>query len=92
MRAQGIDEALVFPFDTPSLRPAFFSEAWFDLIEHTLREEDGRLAEGHSREKPPTRDAGRSERAFGRVRREELPGRRAGLIEWTDTRVPRFAP
>ncbi len=38
MRGQGIDEVLVFPFDTPSLRPAFFSEEWFALIGHTLRE------------------------------------------------------
>src|SRR3954453_14113015 len=38
MRSQGIDEVLVFPFDTRNLRPVFFSEAWFDLIEHTLRE------------------------------------------------------
>jgi len=38
MRAHGIDEVLVFPFDTPQLQPAFFSEGWFDLIEHTLRE------------------------------------------------------
>src|SRR3954454_13717183 len=38
MRAQGIDEVLVFPFDTRNLRPVFFSEDWFDLIEHTLRE------------------------------------------------------
>jgi len=38
MRAQGIDEVLVFPFDTTSLRPLFFSEGWFDIIEHTLRE------------------------------------------------------
>src|SRR4051812_37844157 len=38
MRAQGVDEVLVFPFDTRNLRPVFFSEDWFDLIEHTLRE------------------------------------------------------
>lgn len=38
MRAQGIDEVLVFPYDTQALRPVFFSEGWFDLIEHTLRE------------------------------------------------------
>ncbi|MEK8141983.1 hypothetical protein NKH18_02885 [Streptomyces sp. M10(2022)] len=38
MRDKGVTEVLVFPFDTPALRPAFFTEAWFDLIEHTLRE------------------------------------------------------
>lgn len=40
MRDKGVTEVLVFPFDTPALRPAFFTEAWFDIIEHTLREAD----------------------------------------------------
>jgi hypothetical protein len=38
LRAQGVDEVLVFPFDTPSLRPRFLTEEWFSIIEHTLRE------------------------------------------------------
>ncbi|MDW5593984.1 glycosyl hydrolase [Conexibacter stalactiti] len=38
LRAQGVDEVLVFPYDTPNLRPGFFTEEWFALIEHTLRE------------------------------------------------------
>jgi hypothetical protein len=39
MRAEGFDEAIVFPRgDDPQLRPRFFSEAWFDVIGHTLRE------------------------------------------------------
>ncbi|MET4920895.1 glycosyl hydrolase [Streptomyces sp. PSRA5] len=40
MRDKGVTEVLVFPFDTPALRPVFFTEAWFDIIEHTLREAD----------------------------------------------------
>ncbi|WP_433892455.1 glycosyl hydrolase [Streptomyces sp. CA-111067] len=40
MRAKGVTEVLVFPFDIAALRPAFFTEAWFDIIEHTLREAD----------------------------------------------------
>ncbi|GAA2111377.1 glycosylhydrolase-like jelly roll fold domain-containing protein [Actinomadura alba] len=38
LRAQGVYEAIVFPFDTTALKPAFFSEEWFTVIEHTLRE------------------------------------------------------
>ena len=38
LRARGVYEAVVFPFDTPNLEPAFFSEGWFDVVEHTLRE------------------------------------------------------
>ncbi|WP_329066764.1 glycosylhydrolase-like jelly roll fold domain-containing protein [Streptomyces sp. NBC_01429] len=40
LRDKGVTEVLVFPFDTPALRPSFFTEAWFDIIEHTLREAD----------------------------------------------------
>ncbi|MCS7477932.1 glycosylhydrolase-like jelly roll fold domain-containing protein [Umezawaea endophytica] len=38
LRAQGVFEVLVFPFDTSALRPRFFTEDWFTLIEFTLRE------------------------------------------------------
>lgn len=38
LRAKGVHEVLVFPFDTAALRPLFFSEDWFTLIEFTLRE------------------------------------------------------
>ncbi len=31
-------EVLVFPFDTSALRPLFFTEEWFTIIEFTLRE------------------------------------------------------
>lgn len=40
MRDKGVEEVLVFPFDTAALRPHFFSEEWFAIIEHTLREAD----------------------------------------------------
>ncbi|SDU81219.1 glycosylhydrolase-like jelly roll fold domain-containing protein [Jiangella alkaliphila] len=40
MRSQGVEEVLVFPFDTTALRPHFFTEEWFAIIEHTLREAD----------------------------------------------------
>lgn len=40
LRSQGVEEVLVFPFETSALRPAFFSEDWFTLIEYTLREAD----------------------------------------------------
>jgi len=38
LRARGIGTAVIFPFDTPNLRPAFFTEGWFDLVGHALRE------------------------------------------------------
>ncbi|MEU4520355.1 glycosylhydrolase-like jelly roll fold domain-containing protein [Amycolatopsis sp. NPDC024027] len=38
LRDKGVHEVLVFPFDTAALRPAFFTEDWFALIEFTLRE------------------------------------------------------
>lgn len=40
MRAKGVTEVLVFPFDTTALRPAFFTEGWFEIVEYTLREAD----------------------------------------------------
>lgn len=42
LRAQGVEEVLVFPFETDALRPLFFSEEWFALIEYTLREAERR--------------------------------------------------
>ncbi|WP_410672111.1 glycosylhydrolase-like jelly roll fold domain-containing protein [Amycolatopsis sp. cmx-4-68] len=38
LRGNGIHEVLVFPFDTAALKPAFFTEDWFAVIEFTLRE------------------------------------------------------
>ncbi|TCO54270.1 glycosylhydrolase-like jelly roll fold domain-containing protein [Actinocrispum wychmicini] len=38
IRARGIHEVLIFPFDTLALQPRFFTEEWFALIEFTLRE------------------------------------------------------
>jgi hypothetical protein len=38
LRDKGVHEVLVFPFDTAALKPAFFTEDWFAIIEFTLRE------------------------------------------------------
>ncbi len=38
LRARGIHEVILFPFDTTNLQPAFFSEGWFEIVGHTLRE------------------------------------------------------
>ncbi|MEO6086387.1 MAG: glycosylhydrolase-like jelly roll fold domain-containing protein [Umezawaea sp.] len=38
LRAKGVHEVLLFPFDTSALRPRFFTEEWFALIGRTLRE------------------------------------------------------
>lgn len=38
LRDKGIQEVLVFPFQTDALEPAFFTEDWFSVIEFTLRE------------------------------------------------------
>ncbi|WP_306211240.1 glycosylhydrolase-like jelly roll fold domain-containing protein [Actinoplanes sp. RD1] len=38
MRAKGIHEAVLFPYGGDAMQPAFFTEAWFSLVEHVLRE------------------------------------------------------
>jgi hypothetical protein len=38
MRNEGINEVVIFPDATSSLSPAFFSEGWFAVVEHALRE------------------------------------------------------
>lgn len=38
MRSEGIREAVIFPDATSSLNPTFFSEGWFAMVGHTLRE------------------------------------------------------
>ncbi|VVJ22254.1 Uncharacterised protein [Amycolatopsis camponoti] len=38
LRGQGVHEVLLFPFETSALKPAFFSEDWFAIIEFALRE------------------------------------------------------
>lgn len=38
MRAKGIHEAVLFPYGGDTMQPAFFTEAWFTLVEHVLRE------------------------------------------------------
>jgi hypothetical protein len=38
LRGQGVHEVLLFPFETAALKPAFFTEDWFSVIEFALRE------------------------------------------------------
>ncbi|MEU9057316.1 glycosyl hydrolase [Streptomyces sp. NPDC048430] len=37
LRAKGMFEVIVFPFDNAEMQPEFFTEGWFDIIEHVLR-------------------------------------------------------
>lgn len=38
MRDKGVYEAVLFPYGGDKMQPAFFTEAWFDIVEHVLRE------------------------------------------------------
>ena len=38
LRSRGIEEAVIFPFDTPNLQPAFLTDGWFDMVGHALHE------------------------------------------------------
>ncbi|GIE95490.1 glycosylhydrolase-like jelly roll fold domain-containing protein [Paractinoplanes rishiriensis] len=38
MRAKGVHSFVLFPYGGVNQRPAFFTEDWFDLVEHVLRE------------------------------------------------------
>jgi hypothetical protein len=38
MRAEGIRETVIFPDATATLQPQFFSEGWFAMVDHALRE------------------------------------------------------
>lgn len=38
MRAKGIHEAVLFPYGGAGMQPAYFTEGWFDIVEHVLRE------------------------------------------------------
>ncbi|GGO72149.1 glycosylhydrolase-like jelly roll fold domain-containing protein [Nocardioides deserti] len=38
LRDKGIYEAVLFPYGGPGMKPAYFTEAWFDIVEHVLRE------------------------------------------------------
>ena len=42
MRDEGIEEAVIFPDATTTLRPVFFSEEWFAMVDHALREASAR--------------------------------------------------
>ncbi|MCX5412529.1 glycosyl hydrolase [Streptomyces sp. NBC_00059] len=37
LRSKGMFEVIVFPFDNAEMQPVFFTEAWFDIVEHVLR-------------------------------------------------------
>ncbi|MCX4537387.1 glycosyl hydrolase [Streptomyces sp. NBC_01669] len=36
LRSKGMYEVIVFPYDNAEMQPAFFTEGWFDVIEHVL--------------------------------------------------------
>ena len=38
MRAKGIHEAVLFPYGGDGMKPAYFTDAWFDIVGHVLRE------------------------------------------------------
>ncbi|MDH2414399.1 glycosyl hydrolase [Nocardioides sp. CER19] len=38
MRDKGIHEAVLFPYGGDGMKPAYFTQGWFDIVEHVLRE------------------------------------------------------
>ncbi|MFI6878931.1 glycosylhydrolase-like jelly roll fold domain-containing protein [Streptomyces sp. NPDC050400] len=36
LRAKGLYEVVVFPYDNAEMQPAFFTEGWFDIVGHVL--------------------------------------------------------
>src|SRR4051812_6042483 len=38
LRDKGIYEAVLFPYGGDQMKPAYFTEAWFDIVEHVLLE------------------------------------------------------
>ncbi|RFC70903.1 glycosyl hydrolase [Streptomyces sp. AcE210] len=36
LRAKGLYEIVVFPYDNAEMQPAFFTEGWFDIVGHVL--------------------------------------------------------
>ncbi|MFJ8826028.1 glycosylhydrolase-like jelly roll fold domain-containing protein [Streptomyces sp. NPDC102467] len=36
LRAKGLYEVVVFPYDNAEMQPAFFTEGWFDVVGHVL--------------------------------------------------------
>ncbi|HEY7048510.1 MAG TPA: glycosyl hydrolase [Jatrophihabitantaceae bacterium] len=38
LRARGVYNAIIFPFQTSALQPAFLSDGWFDVVGHALDE------------------------------------------------------
>ncbi|GGJ44351.1 glycosyl hydrolase [Streptomyces brasiliensis] len=37
LRAKGMYEVVLFPYDNAEMQPVFFSEEWFDIVGHVLR-------------------------------------------------------
>ncbi|MEU5715770.1 glycosyl hydrolase [Streptomyces sp. NPDC020403] len=37
LRSKGMYEVVLFPFDNAEMRPEFFTEEWFGIVEHVLR-------------------------------------------------------
>ncbi|MEV7978753.1 glycosylhydrolase-like jelly roll fold domain-containing protein [Streptomyces sp. NPDC086519] len=37
LRDKGMHEVILFSFDNDAMRPVFFTEEWFDIVEHVLR-------------------------------------------------------
>ncbi|WP_327365579.1 glycosylhydrolase-like jelly roll fold domain-containing protein [Streptomyces sp. NBC_01217] len=38
LRDKGMYEVVIFPYDNAEMQPAFFTEGWFDVVEHVLQE------------------------------------------------------
>jgi hypothetical protein len=38
LRERGVHNAVIFPFQTSALKPAFLSDGWFDVVGHALAE------------------------------------------------------
>ncbi|HYU04643.1 MAG TPA: glycosyl hydrolase, partial [Jatrophihabitantaceae bacterium] len=38
LRQRGVHNAVIFPFQTSALKPAFLSDGWFDVVGHALDE------------------------------------------------------
>jgi hypothetical protein len=38
LRQRGVHNAVIFPFQTSALKPAFLSDGWFDVVGHALAE------------------------------------------------------
>ena len=70
LRARGVYNAVIFPFQTSALQPAFLSAGWFDVVGHALAEAKAHRHAGVAvqRRLLPVRPGGRPgrERRHGR--------------------------